>query len=399
MIPNHLKVSPAELGNLLFKSSQLVKTTDQRFGQAFFNTLHQYHTELAELIRASELDPFYRDDRLPQLYNELVHNGEVTELISVLTHNGTMHADEVMACAVLFAVLPADRPVTLTRKRLPASELDRYSYVIDTGGLYDGVKFFDHHQSTFNRKHPNGVSMSSLGLIWEKFGLDYIRRALAGNNQLGEADIQTIYSQLLPTIQWLDAHDNGELKNGPCKTTVDAAVNLDTIQLTHVITLLNPQAIFETADEVEMLSRFNYAVDLAQRILKALVYRKAGRLVAGKLVNELDHGGPILVLPYYVEWNTPVSDRPHIKFVIHPGMDNTNFVVNVAKNGSGYGSMENLRHPFPLPWAGLQSEQLVEATGVSSALFCHKGRHLATAASASGALELARKALATCKSK
>lgn len=399
MIPNHLKISRAELGDLLFKTSQLVKTTNQRFGQALFNTLRQYHAELAEVVRTSDIDPFYHDERLPQLYNELVHNGEVVETISILTHNGSMHADEVMACAVLFGVLPADQPVTLTRKRPPASELDRYSYVVDTGGRYDGVKFFDHHQSTFNRKHPNGVSMSSLGLIWEKFGLDYIRRALASNNQLDEADIQTVYNQLLPTIQWLDAHDNGELKNGPCKTTVDATVNLDTIQLTNVITFLNPQAIFETADEVEMLDRFNYAVDLAQRVLKALVYRKAGRLVAEKLVNELDHGGAILTLPYYVEWNTPVSDRQHIKFVIHPGMDNTNFVVNVAKNGSGYGSMENLRHPFPLHWAGLQSDQLVEATGVSSALFCHKGRHLATAASMSGALELARKALATYKSK
>jgi hypothetical protein len=35
-----------------------------REGQAYFNVLCEMHSELAESIRASIIDPFYRDDNL-----------------------------------------------------------------------------------------------------------------------------------------------------------------------------------------------------------------------------------------------------------------------------------------------------------------------------------------------
>jgi len=39
-----------------------------REGQAVFNALHSLHPELADEIRTTELDPFYQDARLPELY-------------------------------------------------------------------------------------------------------------------------------------------------------------------------------------------------------------------------------------------------------------------------------------------------------------------------------------------
>jgi hypothetical protein len=35
-----------------------------RLGQAYFNVLCDFDSELAESIRASHIDPFYRDDNL-----------------------------------------------------------------------------------------------------------------------------------------------------------------------------------------------------------------------------------------------------------------------------------------------------------------------------------------------
>jgi hypothetical protein len=36
-----------------------------RIGQAYFNVLSTVNTDLAERVRASRIDPFYRDERLP----------------------------------------------------------------------------------------------------------------------------------------------------------------------------------------------------------------------------------------------------------------------------------------------------------------------------------------------
>lgn len=42
---------------------------EQRMGQAAFNYLYLSRPDLSEHIRASNLDPFYRDDILPDFLN------------------------------------------------------------------------------------------------------------------------------------------------------------------------------------------------------------------------------------------------------------------------------------------------------------------------------------------
>jgi hypothetical protein len=37
----------------------------QRKGQALFNALYKVHPGLADKVRATPLDPFYQDDRIP----------------------------------------------------------------------------------------------------------------------------------------------------------------------------------------------------------------------------------------------------------------------------------------------------------------------------------------------
>ena len=42
-----------------------------RKGQHAFNALLDYFPEFAEEIRATQLDPFYHDERIPALFEEL----------------------------------------------------------------------------------------------------------------------------------------------------------------------------------------------------------------------------------------------------------------------------------------------------------------------------------------
>lgn len=39
---------------------------EQRIGQACFNAVHEVEPEVANLVRGTTLDPFYRDERLPE---------------------------------------------------------------------------------------------------------------------------------------------------------------------------------------------------------------------------------------------------------------------------------------------------------------------------------------------
>ena len=66
-------------------------------------------------------------------------------LFSCGTHDGTFHADEVTACALLclFGLIEVDK---IVRTRDP-EVLARCQYVCDVGGVYDPkIKRFDHHQ-------------------------------------------------------------------------------------------------------------------------------------------------------------------------------------------------------------------------------------------------------------
>jgi len=79
------------------------------------------------------------------------------------THDGTFHADEVTACALLLLtdLIDIDKIIRTREKPL----LDHCEYVCDVGGVYDpSQKRFDHHQLEYTGP------LSSAGMI-----LDYLR--------------------------------------------------------------------------------------------------------------------------------------------------------------------------------------------------------------------------------
>ena len=61
----------------------------------------------------------------------------------IVTHNGTFHADDVLAVATLAHNLGSD--IEIVRTRDPKI-IDDADIVVDVGGKYDGQKYFDHHQ-------------------------------------------------------------------------------------------------------------------------------------------------------------------------------------------------------------------------------------------------------------
>jgi uncharacterized UPF0160 family protein len=86
--------------------------------------------------------------------------------------------------------------------------------------------------------------------------------------------------------------------------------------------------------------------------------------------------------------------------VLVPEAADALFVIYPKRQGFGLeavprelGSFEN-RRDLPATWAGLDGDDLVAATGVEEALFCHAKRFLAVARSRTGIKRLAELALA-----
>ena len=52
-------------------SKYLGYSTNERIGQAHFNVLYKLHPELANQIRATDKDPFYKDERLADFMEEI----------------------------------------------------------------------------------------------------------------------------------------------------------------------------------------------------------------------------------------------------------------------------------------------------------------------------------------
>ena len=83
---------------------------------------------------------------------------------------------------------------------------------------------------------------------------------------------------------------------------------------------------------------------------------------------------------------------PEILFVIYPRETDNSWGVKAVRKDSK--SFEN-RKDLPSSWGGLKNEELQKISGVKDAVFCHRALFMAVAKSKEGAIELAKKALAS----
>lgn len=285
----------------------------------------------------------------------------------VVTHDGVFHADEVFACAVLSTVYEAyEVPgMTIVRTRDPAV-LAAADIVVDVGGRYDGVKWFDHHQPGGAGERA-GIPYSSAGLVWKHFG----ETALRVLGVESTAYVQQLVDERL--IRALDAHDNGV----KIWTTVGA--------YPAPLTLSGVISSFNNAPD-----GFATAVLLASEILRNTVAAIAKELRSEEHVRRAvaDCTGPVLVLDQPGPWKRLVIGSPTIVYVVFK--DDKTGDWRLQGVPTALGSFEVVL-PLPAEWAG--ASDLAAITGVADATFCHAQRWIAGALSREGAIALAAKAL------
>jgi uncharacterized UPF0160 family protein len=280
-------------------------------------------------------------------------------LRSVGTHDGTFHADEVTACAllILFNLVDVDKLFrTRDDQRLMTCE-----YVCDVGGVYDPrVKRFDHHQSEYEGE------LSSAGMV-----LAYLKAR-------GIIDDATYLFFNRSLILGIDAHDNGRVQFEPGFCT-----------FSHVISNFVP-AEYDAPPDVQdqgFFSALDFTLGHLKRLLERYHYIQACR---EKVREKMAESTTALVFDEGLPWMDSFYDlggehHPAL-FVIMPSSGHWKL------RGIPPNTVERMQIRVPLPqeWAGLLGLDLKKVSRIPGAVFCHKGRFVSvweTKADALKALE------------
>jgi uncharacterized UPF0160 family protein len=297
----------------------------------------------------------------------------------IATHDGSFHADEVFAIATLqlLGEDPAGAPASLELVRTRDRDLIAGADLrIDVGFRDDpATGDFDHHQRNFDRARPNGVRYASFGLVWREYGA----RVCGGDEQVAAAVDATL-------VQSVDAADSGQRL---AELIID---DVHPMTVGGVIGGLNGRWD-ETLTPVEERVRFDQALELARGVLAREIAAVASAHRAVRIVEEAITAAedPRLVeLPVNAPWKRVlVPAAPEALFVVYPKRQGFG-LEGVPKDLATF----ELRRKLPADWAGLEGEELVAATGVEDAVFCHLKRFLVVARSRAGIERLAALALA-----
>ena len=292
--------------------------------------------------------------------------------LKLVTHNGSFHADDIFACATLCLMLEKQgEEYEIIRTRDP-EVIKEGDFVFDVGGVYDeGNNRFDHHQpgGAGHRSFGNvEIEYAACGLVWKKFGEEICQsKALA-----------EIMDQKL--IAPVDAFDNG----------FDLAENKFEVSpylLQHLFYSMRPTWKEENLSKDEM---FMKAVEIAKFVLEREIIQTRDAILARDLITlsyEKSADKKIIILDDKYPFQYTIYSFPEPLFVIFPRKVTEDWGIEAVRNNPK--TFIN-RKSFPASWAGLRDKELQKVSGVSDAIFCHRGLFMAVAKSKEGAIKLAQ---------
>jgi uncharacterized UPF0160 family protein len=302
---------------------------------------------------------------------------------TIITHNGSFHADEVFAVATLKLALGGKVEIIRTRN-LSGASLRRPSpppFFIDVGGEYDPtLRKFDHHQQGGAGKRENLVSHASFGLIWKQYGEEACQSKEAAKGVEMAKEVANFIDRML--VQPIDLVDNGEAVAKPLFADVYS------YSIGFAISSFNAA---DSSDDALQMKQFCKAVTMAVGVLEreikniTLQYKDRG-FVEQAYQDAKDKR--IIILEKECSWLPIIMEHSEPLFVVEPAGENWKIkTVNL-----NFYSFKN-RKDLPESWAGKKDEELQKITGVADAVFCHNKRFIAVARSKEGALRLADLAL------
>ncbi|MBA6378840.1 MULTISPECIES: MYG1 family protein [unclassified Colwellia] len=288
--------------------------------------------------------------------------------ITIATHNGNFHADDVFSIAALKHIFPN---FNLIRTR-NLEVMGKADLVIDVGGEYNAdAGRFDHHQRGGAGERENGIPYSSFGLVWLKYGLEICQ----GNQDVANA----VDAGLVSTIDAID-----------CGYTEGSSKGINQgISLSQTISMFNPT----WQEDSHFDSCFDEAVEFATRILTRFIASENGGISAKEIVAKAIENAEdprVIVLDKYTPWKRTVHAlSAQALYMVYPSGSGPWRIQTVPVEP---GSFED-RKSLPQAWAGLSDDALKAVTGIDDAMFCHNGLFIAGAETFESTMKMAAIAL------
>ena len=258
------------------------------------------------------------------------------------THDGTFHADEVTACALLLVYDLIDRDkIARTRS---SEKLAACEFVCDVGGEYSASKKrFDHHQASYKG------DFSSAGMIWL-----YLY-------ETKRVDKSTYHFLQCSLIQGIDAHDNGRVTFEPGVCTFSQIIS-NFVPIQYDVSPKEQDLAFDCA--------LNFVVGHLKRSLDRFAYVQESRdLVKASMSEGKDYlyfSKPMPWLDAFFELN---GQNHPAKFVIMPSGNHWK-LRGIPPTSE---DRMKVRKPLPKAWGGLLDTELKKVSQIPGAVFCHKG--------------------------
>ncbi len=311
------------------------------------------------------------------MYNQIKVVRSMAEKPNLFTHTAPHHADEVFATAMLSFIMEAAVLRTRDQSILNACE----GVVYDVGGEFDTLDGkYDHHQQVFSNQRESGIRYASSGLIWEAYGFDILRSIGIEEEHL-KSVFHIVDDELIAGI---DANDNGQVEKSK------------EMSISTVISLFNTNWDEEGENAAE--EGFLKACQIAQQVLLYEIKRVAAR-VRGKCIirDAIDKSdGRILLMDRFIGgWIEEVmlyktQKSKSLLFGIYQSTDGNYGIRAIPPSLS---EQMKQRKPFPQAFRGLSNEELVKASKVPTAVFCHKGGFFAVTKTREDAIKFANLAI------
>lgn len=316
-------------------------------------------------------------------------------ITDIITHSGPFHADDVIGVSILRTLFPK-AIVHRTREQVTLQRALEMSSIamVDVGGVGGTIEAeaynnFDHHQREGGGPRDNHCPYAAAGLVWKKFGEDYIKAVVPDVRQAKQI-AEEVDSEIL---QFVDAVDNGALVAS--KPTLKFGGSVRGCSISTLVHLQNPS----DGSKEELDNAFHLTVlsigSLFKNAVRSIAAKVAGEEGVRNRVNQhlAQTDTPIIVFDDYASsWQhivCIVDVFGKILFAVFKSPDETWMVQQVPKAIDSFDG----RKPLPEEWAGLRDEELQAVTKVPDAVFCHRGRFICGAKSKEGALALARLAV------
>lgn len=315
----------------------------------------------------------------------------------IATHNGTFHADETTACAILTYLFDN---CTIIRSR-DEEQLEKADIVIDVSNKNDD-KHYDHHSKDFTLCRDNGVKYATAGLMWKKFGIDYLKAVAKKDLPFNPSAkvIENAFKRIdTDFMTMIDLNDNGQLtsyvdtiadaKTDGEKAIVERLNELYTASpdIPYIVAMQN----MPTATPEEQDKAFNNTVKMLKTILLNTAINALHTESGIAKVLDAYHGGPLLIIHEKLPWTQAVLNNldafKECKIAVYPDRNGRWRVQSLPVSKAN--RFRN-RCSAPVEWRGLNDVELDKVTGLSKTTFIHKSGFTGGAETYEVNLELAK---------